>query len=469
MIQAAQARVSGGWGFFWRAVRPSYWSWRAARSSIWPGLNSSRAAWGTWPSRARTSRMTRHAVRAVTMASFIRASAVSNWLDSMSKPWLFITQNNCSMFQRRRYHPTIRKAASISLTSCVVPSRQWIGFSPGGASYSQTSTTRRVTCGGGARAQMGRARDRHLSKAQFELGGPRLALAGLGFQRQPEAMNHRHRRHGSKQHLVAGQLAVLADADHKVRMGRTRPCKLLIDIAFAVLNMGDVRGLLEDLVGRLDALQPAIGFLLFDRALAAVDRGALAANVYLCPDQPQTVMIVGINRQGRMQEQAEVSAVADRPQAAGAASMALIVQFGGVLDGQDMAPRCASCDFLTAMLVNLSDRHRLIPQPATERYFFSTIPCQWVQPNGELLRHSLRQQCPFFAAVRRRSCQPPNKNIPLPTSRISRQIESHTTMDQRKVLAPPESAGRTPRHVCIDQPLVGRGWGWGSWETAQHC
>src|SRR5215831_8550120 len=46
-----------------------------------------------------------------------------------------------------------------------------------------------------ARAQMGRARDRHLSKAQFELGGPRLALAGLGFQRQPEAMNHRHRRH----------------------------------------------------------------------------------------------------------------------------------------------------------------------------------------------------------------------------------------------------------------------------------
>ncbi len=145
-----------GWGFFCRSVRPSYWSWRAARSSIWPGSKRSRAASDTWSSQARTNRMTRHAVRAVTIASFIRASAVVNWLDSMSKAWLFITQNNCSMFQRRRYQPTICSAASISLTSCVVESRQWMDFSPGGVSYSQTSTVRRVTCGGAARMLAGR-------------------------------------------------------------------------------------------------------------------------------------------------------------------------------------------------------------------------------------------------------------------------------------------------------------------------
>jgi hypothetical protein len=33
------------------------------------------------------------------------------------------------------------------------------------------------------------ARDRHLTEAQFEFGGPRLALAELGFQRQLEAVN----------------------------------------------------------------------------------------------------------------------------------------------------------------------------------------------------------------------------------------------------------------------------------------
>jgi len=92
-----------------------------------------------------------------------------------------------------------------------------------------------------ARAQMGRTCDRHLSESQFELGDPRLALAGLGFQRQPETVNHRHRRHGGEQQIVAGQLAVLADADQKVRVDRPWPRKLLIDIAFAVLNVGDAR------------------------------------------------------------------------------------------------------------------------------------------------------------------------------------------------------------------------------------
>src|SRR5262249_55894064 len=265
---------------------------------------------------------------------------------------------------------------------------------------------------------------------------------------------------------VAGQLAVLGDADQKVRAGRTRPRKLLIDVAFAVLNVGDVRGLLEHLVGRLDALQPAIGFLLFDRAMAAVNRGALAANIDLRPDQPQTMMALGIDRQSRMQEQAKVGAVADRPQAAGAAGMALIVQFGGVLDGHDMASGHTVRDFLAAMLVKLFNGHGLVPQPAAKRDFLGNIARQCTQTNVEFLRHSLRQQRPFFAAVRRRSCQPPSRKIPLPTSRISRQTESHTTTDQRNAFAPAESVGRTQREVFTDQPSSGRvaerseaGWG----------
>jgi hypothetical protein len=143
-------------------------------------------------------------------------------------------------------------------------------------------------------------------------------------------VNHRHFRHRGEQHLAVGQLAILGDPDQKVRVGRPRHCKLLVDIAFAVLNMGDVHGLFEYLVGRLNALQPAIGFLLFDRAPVVIDRGALVAHIDLRPDQPQTMTIFTVNRQGRMQEQAYVGAVSNRAQAASAAGMTLIVQFGGV-------------------------------------------------------------------------------------------------------------------------------------------
>src|SRR5258708_8941515 len=168
------------------------------------------------------------------------------------------------------------------------------------------------------------------------------------------------------------------------------------------------------------------------------------------------MMTFGMNRQGRMQEQAKVGAVADRPQTARAAGVALIVQFGGVLDGQDMASGHTARNFLAAMLVKLFNGHGLVPQPAAKSDFFGNIARQYTQTNAEFLRHSLRQQRPFFAAVRRRSCQPPSRKIPLPTSRISRQTESHTPIDQRNLLALAESVGRTQREVFTDQPLQGR-------------
>jgi hypothetical protein len=57
--------------------------------------------------------------------------------------------------------------------------------------------------------------------------------------------------------LPPGELAVLCDADQKLPVGRPRHHKLLIDRAFAVPNLDAVRGLFEDLVGRLDAFRPA--------------------------------------------------------------------------------------------------------------------------------------------------------------------------------------------------------------------
>jgi hypothetical protein len=271
-------------------------------------------------------------------------------------------------------------------------------------------------------------------------------------------MNYRHLRHGGEQHFAVCQLAVLRNADQKVRVDRQRHGKLLVDIAFPVLNMGDVRGLFEYLVGRLDAFQPAIGFLLFDRAPVVVDRGPLAAHIDLRPDQPQAMPIFSVNRQGRMQEQANLGAVSHRAQAASAAGMPLIAQFGGILDGQDVTPGYAVRNFLPATLVKLFNRHGLVPQPTAKCDFLSNAARQLTQANVELLRHSLRQQRPFFSAVRRRSCQPPSKKSPLPTSRLSQQTESHTSYDQHNVLPLAKFAGavagRQPHVPLFARPQV---------------
>jgi len=167
------------------------------------------------------------------------------------------------------------------------------------------------------------------------------------------------------------------------------------------------------------------------------------------------MMTVGIDRQGRMQEQAEVSAVADRPQAAGTAGMPLIVQFARVLDGQDMAPGRAPRDLLAAMLVNLFNAHGLIPKPTAKPDFLGAIACQFTQPDGEMLRHPLRQQSPFFAAARLGSRQPPSKKMPFPTSRISRPTQSHTTANQRNIRFTTRVSLSHQRVMCIDQPLEG--------------
>jgi hypothetical protein len=82
-------------------------------------------------------------------------------------------------------------------------------------------------------------------------------------------------------------------------------------------------------------------------------------------------------------------------------------------------------------------------RPLRTRHLLGNTARQFTQANAELLRHSLRKQRPFFAAVRRRSCQSPSRKIPLPTSRISRQTESHTSHDQHNVLSLTEPVGRT--------------------------
>jgi hypothetical protein len=135
--------------------------------------------------------------------------------------------------------------------------------------------------------------------------------------------------------------------------------------------------------------------------------------------------VFSVNPQGGMQEYANLAAVSHR--AASAAGMALITQFGGILDGQDMTPGYAVRNFLPAMVVKLFNRDGLVPQ-----------------------------QCPFFS----------RSSPKLPTSQQEKfhcrpnqpaNRESHCH-DQHNVLPLAESVGRTRREVFTDQPWKGVGY-----------
>src|SRR5437879_8677107 len=92
MIQAAQARLSGGWGFLSRRLLASR-SWlRAARVAISLALNASRAGWAPGPSRACSSWMMITAAFAAMATSLTRRSAVATWLSSSRKPWVLSTR-----------------------------------------------------------------------------------------------------------------------------------------------------------------------------------------------------------------------------------------------------------------------------------------------------------------------------------------------------------------------------------------
>jgi hypothetical protein len=164
----------------WRGVR----SGRVRRGGERPPAPDGRGA--------RAGRLTRHVVWAVTIASFIRASRSSAGLDVEA----------LAFFSSPRIIARCSSAAPADDLQCrldildFVPRRKppRDRFLTSGVSYSQTSTTRRVACGGAARTLM--LAGSHLTEASFEFGGPRLALAEPGFaepgfQRQPEAANYR--------------------------------------------------------------------------------------------------------------------------------------------------------------------------------------------------------------------------------------------------------------------------------------
>ena len=104
-------------------------------------------------------------------------------------------------------------------------------------------------------------------------------------------------------------------------------------VALAIGDHGDELGGERAREGR--ARQPAVGLLLLDRQLAVVVP-ARRADPGLGIEQPEAAVVLGIEGQERMHEQAGITAVADRPEPAHPPGMMLEVDLGGVLQDEDM-------------------------------------------------------------------------------------------------------------------------------------
>ena len=103
---------------------------------------------------------------------------------------------------------------------------------------------------------------------------------------------------------------------------------------------------------------------MFGGTLSAVDRDGLG--------QPENPTAPGIHNHDRVQKQPNVGAVADGAEAALAAAVAREVQFGRILDRQNVPTRRRACRMLNGGGDHLSRRYRRIVQKAAESYLPGT-------------------------------------------------------------------------------------------------
>ena len=159
-----------------------------------------------------------------------------------------------------------------------------------------------------------------------------------------------------------------------------------------------VPGRVEIALGSLRPLQPAHRLLALDRQSPTVLGCALMTGVDLRPDQSQTGSAVGLDRQHRMDEQTGVLAVADRTQAPRSSGMGLIVQFAGVLDGQNVQASDAGAHLLADRALHLHQSDLGVVQPAPEAGLFTATVRQTPKTDGRALDHPSQQMPPPFSS-----------------------------------------------------------------------
>jgi hypothetical protein len=133
--------------------------------------------------------------------------------------------------------------------------------------------------------------------------------------------------------------------------------------------------------------------------------------------KPQHGTVGGIHGQRRVDEQPDILAVADTPEAALARGLGLIVDLAAVLDDQHMAAGRRLARSRRRRAHDLLHRHLGIAKQPRERNLFRARIGQPAQARRYARAHALQHHAPLFC--RRRSPKYPSSGAIVETSRIN--------------------------------------------------
>src|SRR5215472_5992593 len=178
------------------------------------------------------------------------------------------------------------------------------------------------------------------------------------------AMRFRQGCHRRKQAAAAHKAAIPAGTRQKMgpRVRQARP--FLINVTFAVIHDCDEGGLAQHSFRLLPALQPAMGFLRFNRKTLVVRSLGGGPAPHLRIDQPKALPALRINRQHGMHEQPHIAAVADRAEPLFAAALRLIVELARVLNREYVSTAGRRRRKHRPVRHHLRNRHGLIVKKA---------------------------------------------------------------------------------------------------------
>ncbi len=174
---------------------------------------------------------------------------------------------------------------------------------------------------------------------------------------------------------------------HVVRPTR----ELVIDVALAVLDHSDHRRLRQHLAGGLGGRQPAARLLLVGRACLMVRHRAVGAVDHRGTDQPDQPALLGIHRNHRVQQHADVGPVADRAKAALGAAVGSVIQLRGIGDRQDVPPDGAPGGLPGGMHQHLVHADRLVVEETLKLAGLAAAVGQCREAHGALLLHRPQQ------------------------------------------------------------------------------
>jgi hypothetical protein len=231
---------------------------------------------------------------------------------------------------------------------------------------------------------------------------------------------------GQKPAVDLGQRPIVRRADQHMGLLVGHTGEQFIDVRFPIGDEGDARSRAQEGSRLQRRGDPPVALFFLDRqALVVVllDSGPP-------PDrragEPQKSASLGVHRQRRMHEQADIRAIADCAQAALAPGLRLIIDLARVLDQKDMsAGRCDSGP-LRRRAQDFVNSHSGVAEEARKPDLLRPIVGQFAQARADAPAHALQRLPPLFSSRSSPKYPTFKSAIADPLRLKGRPIQNHT-------------------------------------------